>query len=68
MHVHYIEWYNIYCHEDGKTHMLHTKNLEPEDSDVLNPSDLKKGCTLLWKVKGKKYTTTFLEVSGKKHI
>ncbi len=44
--------------------MVNARSLEPEDSDTLRTSDLKKGCMLLWKVKGKKYTTTFLKVSG----
>jgi hypothetical protein len=39
------------------------KNLEPEDSETLKERDLVKGNTLLWRVKGKKYTTT-LEISG----
>ena len=60
----YIEWCNIFCREDGKTHIVNSKTLEPEDTDILSTSDLKKGCTLLWKVKGKQYTTTFLDVSG----
>ena len=45
--------------------MVNTKRLEPEDSDMLTTSEWKRGCTLLWKVKGTKYTAMFLKVSGK---
>lgn len=43
---------------------MSTKNLEPEESDTLSDSDLIKGNTLLWNFKGKKYSTTLLEVYG----
>ena len=59
-----IEWCKVYCSEDGKTHTLSSKVLEPEDSDVLKVSDIFKGNTLLWKLKGKKYTTQVLETYG----
>ncbi len=51
---------------------MSSRSLEPEDSEVLKASDLVKGSTLLWKVKGEKYTSTFLTVSVKlisnKHV
>ena len=42
------------------------RSLEPEDSDQVKESHLCKGTTLLWRVRGKKYTTTttLLEVYG----
>ena len=61
----YTEWCKVYCDEDAKTHMLSVKVLEPEDSDVLKDSDLYKGNILLWKVKGKRYTATLLQVYGR---
>ncbi len=68
----YLEYCKIFCHDDGKTHTVSSRSLEPEDSEVLKASDLVKGSTLLWKVKGEKYTSTFLTVSGKlisnKHV
>ena len=54
----------VYCCEDGRTHVVSVRSLEPEDSDDLSESHLVKGNTLLWKVKGKKYTTTLLEIYG----
>lgn len=46
-------WCKILCHEDGKEHSVSSRYLEPEDSELLKDSDLKKEGTLLWKVKGK---------------
>lgn len=51
--------------EDGKTHNVSAKSLEPEDTDVLSDASLRVGSTLLWRVRGKKYTTTLLEIHGK---
>ena len=59
-----LESCKIYCAQDSKTHTVSAKNLEPEDCDVLRASDLKVGNTLLWKVKGKRYAVTLLEVFG----
>ncbi len=41
------------------------RNLEAEDSEALCQSDMAKGNTVLWRLKGKKYTTTILNVYGK---
>jgi hypothetical protein len=60
----HIECCKVYCAQDGKVHSVDIKHLEPEDSDTLEETDLVMGNTLLWKVKGKKYTTTLLEISG----
>lgn len=58
------EWCKVYCIEDGKVHTVSATSLEPEDCDTLQEIHLIKGETLLWKYKGKKYTTTLLEVYG----
>ena len=60
-----IEWCKVYCSEDSKTHVISAKTLEPEESEILMLADLKKGNTLLWKLKGKKYDVTILEIFGK---
>lgn len=68
MHVHalnFTEWCKVYCEEDSKAHTVSAKVLEPEDSEILKASDMRKGNTLLWKVKGRKYTVTLLQVYGK---
>ena len=44
--------------------MVCAKNLEPEDSEVLKISNLVKVNTVLWRVKGKKYTTTIVALHG----
>ena len=41
------------------------KSLETEDSEFLTESNMKKGQTVLLKVKGKKYTSTIVEIYGK---
>ena len=39
--------------------------METEDSDFLTEANLKKGQAVLLKFKGKKYTSTIVEVYGK---
>lgn len=46
----------VHCHEDGRSHTVNSRFLEPEDSDTLSIEDLKVGNTLLWRVKKKKNT------------
>ena len=59
-----LEWCKVYCQEDAKTHIVSTRSLEAEDSDTLTSIHLVTGNTLIWKLKGKKYTTTLLQVHG----
>ena len=59
------EWCKIYSTEDARTHLINARALEPEDSEVLKSSDLFKGNTLLWNLKGKRYDVMLLEIYGK---
>lgn len=62
------EWCTVYCEQDGKCHTVSVKNLEAEDSEVLCADNIVKGSTVLMKSKGKKYSTTILDVHGKFYI
>lgn len=63
--LNFLEWCKVYCEEDNKCHTVSLKSLETEDSEFLTDLNLKKGQTVLLKVKGKKYTSTIVEVYGK---
>lgn len=55
----------MYCEEDNKCYTVGMGSLETEDSDFLTEANLKKGQAVLLKFKGKKYTSTIVEVYGK---
>ena len=63
--LNFLEWCKVYSEEDNKCHTVSLKSLEIEDSEFLTESNLKKGQTVLLKVKVKKYTSTIVEVYGK---
>lgn len=54
------EWCKVFCKEDNKCHDTTTRNLEPEDSEILKETDLVVGNSLIWK----KYNTTVIEIYG----
>lgn len=62
--IYILEWCTILSTEDNKKHVVQTKNLETEVSDIVTEADLKKGGELVWRHKGIPYTVEVLNIHG----